>query len=323
MSNSSMVVYTNLSPNIYGKRTHKIDTITIHCMAFDGTVERCGAVFAKSGRASSNYGIGSDGRVGLYVDEANASCASSNKANDERAVTIEVACKPYHPYEVTGAAYESLVKLCADICQRNGIKELKWQGNKSLIGKVDQQNMTVHRWFKNKACPGDYLYNRHGDIAKRVNELLNGPVKPSTGSEGVDVYYRVRSNGKWLPEVKNLDDYAGLNSVPITALTVKVSKGTVKYRAHTVKGAWLPYVTGCGTILSSNYAGNCKDYIDAIEVYYYTPDNIRPYKCAKYRVAPVGGKFYSWQIDDVKSGDMDGYAGCFGSSVSKVQIVIE
>lgn len=173
MGNSSLVVYAKPSPNRTNPRNHSIDTITIHCMAADASVESCGALFAQSARqASSNYGIGSDGRIALYVDEADRSWASSNAANDHRAVTIEVASQAQHPYAVTDTAYAALIDLCADICKRNGIKKLLWQGDKSLAGQVDKQNMTAHRWFAAKACPGDYLYSRFGDIAARVNERL-------------------------------------------------------------------------------------------------------------------------------------------------------
>lgn len=173
MSNSSLVNYTKISPNRTSPRNHKIDTITIHCMACDLSVERCGAVFAKRTRmASSNYGVGSDGRVGLYVEEKDRSWCSSNKANDHRAITIEVACSPVAPYKVTDAAMAALIGLVADICRRNDIKQLLWNGDKSLIGQVDKQNMTVHRWFAKKACPGDYLYGKHGYIAAEVNKRL-------------------------------------------------------------------------------------------------------------------------------------------------------
>lgn len=173
MGNSSLVVYAKPSPNRTSPRNHRIDTITIHCMAADASVESCGALFAQSARqASSNYGIGSDGRIALYVDETDRSWASSNAANDHRAVTIEVASQAQHPYAVTDTAYAALIDLCADICKRNGIKKLLWQGDKSLAGQVDKQNMTAHRWFAAKACPGDYLYSRFGDIAARVNERL-------------------------------------------------------------------------------------------------------------------------------------------------------
>ncbi|MGL4791530.1 MAG: N-acetylmuramoyl-L-alanine amidase, partial [Anaerotignaceae bacterium] len=98
---------------------------------------------------------------------------SSNSANDNRAITIEVASDTTHPYAVTDTAYNALVSLIADICKRNGIKQLLWKGDKSLIGQVDKQNMTVHCWFANKACPGEYLYNRHGQIATAVNSRLS------------------------------------------------------------------------------------------------------------------------------------------------------
>lgn len=142
-------------------------------------------------------------------------------------------------------------------------------------------------------------------------------------SVAVHATYRVRSNSRWLPEVTDLEDYAGLSSAPMTALTIKVDKGSVKYRVHTKETGWLPYVTGYGTILSSRYAGDCKHYIDAVEVYYFTPDSIRPYKCAKYRVAPVSGNYYPWQIDDNKDSGMDGYAGVFGKPIGKFQLIIE
>lgn len=180
MSNSPLVSYTKLSPNHSGKRTHKIDTITIHCMAGNLSVESCGAMFSKpTVQSSSNYGIGSDGRIALYVDEANRSWCTSSRSNDHRAVTIEVANNGGAPdWPVSDKAYAALLDLVTDICKRNGIKELKWRGDKTLVGKVDAQNMTVHRWFAAKACPGNYLYNRHGEIAAEVNRRLGVVPKP-------------------------------------------------------------------------------------------------------------------------------------------------
>ncbi len=175
MSNSALVSYTCLSPNNSGARNHAIDTVSIHCMAGDLSVESCGALFVKTlAAASSNYGIGSDGRIALYVDEANRSWCTSSSSNDNRAMTIEVAnCGGADEgWPVSDAAYASLIALLADICQRNGIAKLLWQGDKSLIGQVDKQNMTVHRWFAQKSCPGDWLYNRHGQIAAEVNTIL-------------------------------------------------------------------------------------------------------------------------------------------------------
>lgn len=173
MSNSPLVSYIKISPNKTVPRNHEIDTITIHCVVGQLTVEQLGNVFAPSSvQASSNYGIGTNGRIGMYVEEKDRSWCSSNRDNDHRAITIECASDLKHPYAINDAVYNSLINLCYDICKRNGIKELKWKADKSLIGQVDKQNMTVHRWFANKACPGDYIYNRLGDIAFKVNQKL-------------------------------------------------------------------------------------------------------------------------------------------------------
>lgn len=181
-TNSSLVNYTKISPNRTSNRNHAIDTITIHCVVGQCSVETLGNVFAPTSRqASSNYGVGTDGRIGMYVEEKDRSWCSSSASNDHRAVTIEVASDTYAPYAVNDKAYAALINLVADICKRNGIKELKWKADKSLIGQVDKQNMTVHRWFASTSCPGDYLYSRMGDIATKVNAKLNsGTVSNST-----------------------------------------------------------------------------------------------------------------------------------------------
>lgn len=174
MSNSSLVTYTKLSPNTYGKRNHIIDTISIHCMVAQWSVERCGEEFAqRSKRASSNYGIGKDGKIGMYVEENKAAYCTSNKANDMRAVTIECASSTVDPYKVNDEVYESLINLVVDICKRNNIQKLVWSNSKSeRINHVNGCNMTVHRDYAAKACPGDYLYSRMGQIANDVNSKL-------------------------------------------------------------------------------------------------------------------------------------------------------
>ena len=188
-TNSPLVNYTRISPNKTTNRNHAIDTITIHCVVGQCSVETLGEIFSKpSKQASSNYGIGYDGRIGMYVEEKDRSWCYSSGFNDNRAITIEVASDTTSPYAVNSKAYASLIKLVTDICKRNGIKELKWKADKSLIGQVDKQNMTVHRWFANKSCPGEYLYSRMGKIAEEVNKNLgvedssDETVKPDTGN---------------------------------------------------------------------------------------------------------------------------------------------
>lgn len=153
MSNSPLVSYTKISPNKTSPRNHKIDTITIHCYVGQASVESMGAWFAEdAAKCSCNYGIGKDGRIALIVDEGDRSWCSSNRDNDNRAITIECASDKADPYAINDKVYESLINLCADICKRNNIKKLLWKADKSLIGQPDKQNLTVHRWFANKAC---------------------------------------------------------------------------------------------------------------------------------------------------------------------------
>ena len=184
MSNSSLVSYTKISPNRTSPRNHKIDVVTIHCYVGQVTVEQAGEWFSDPNcEASCNYAIGCDGKIALIVDEGDRSWCSSNRDNDHRAITIEVASATKHPYTVTAAAYESLINLLVDICKRNpGIGELRWKADKSLIGQTDKQNMTVHRWFATKACPGEYLYSRHSQIAAEVNARLKPESSDSSSS---------------------------------------------------------------------------------------------------------------------------------------------
>ena len=208
MSNSPLVSYTKISPykgnwNGYRyvpERNQKIEYIIIHCVVGQCSVETLGDIFSRAGKdASSNYGVGYDGRIGMYVEEKDRSWCTSSSWADNRGVTIEVACDTFHPYAVNSKAWKGMIDLIVDICKRNNIKELRWKADKNLIGNPAQQNMLVHRWFDNKACPGEYLYSRHGQIAKEVNERLKGEVKP-TGLEitGVFEYESTVALQKWL-----------------------------------------------------------------------------------------------------------------------------
>lgn len=180
-TNSPLVTYKRITKNRTSPRNHAIDTITIHCIVGQWTAKQGCDYFATTDReCSSNYVVGRDGSIGLSVEEKDRSWCSSSRDNDHRAITIEVASDTEHPYAVTAEAYDALIRLVADICKRNGIKKLLWEADKSLIGQVSKQNMTVHRWFANKACPGEYLYERHSDIAKKVNALLGETQQTTT-----------------------------------------------------------------------------------------------------------------------------------------------
>lgn len=200
MSNSPLVDCTVRSPNHSGKRTHTLDTLTPHCVVGQLSAERIGYCFPKGREASCNYGIGYDGRVCLIVDECNRSWCTSSNSNDQRAITIECASDKTDPYAMKPAVYEKLIKLCADICKRNGKTKVLWLGSKektlAYTPKSNEMVLTAHRWFANKSCPGDWLYSRYGDLANRINALLGSGNSTETESKPEDpgsVLYYVQS----------------------------------------------------------------------------------------------------------------------------------
>ena len=247
-TNSSLVAYTKLSPNHSGQRTHSIDRITPHCVVGQATAERiCDCFISPDRQASCNYGIGTDGRVSLCVEEKDRSWCSSSRENDQRAVTIECASDTSAPYAMNSKVYDSLVKLCTDICQRNGKKKLIWLADKTktlnYTPQSDEMVLTVHRWFANKSCPGDWLYSRLGDLASKVTAALDGTsttTTPSTGTE-TKVLYRVRKT--WADAKSQKGAYKILTNAQKCAdanpgYSVLDSNGTlvypVSYRVHTV-----------------------------------------------------------------------------------------
>ncbi len=206
MGKSSLVDCTVLSPNHSGKRTKALCRITPHCVVGQLTAESIGGCFtSKSRQASCNYGIGTDGRVCLIVDEDKRSWCSSSGDNDQQAVTIECASDKTHPYAFNGKVYDKLIQLCADICRRNGKKKLLWFGdkNKSLdyVPKSDEMVLTVHRWFANKPCPGDWMYSRMGELAEKVTAQLGGSVPngnpASAAKKSVEEIAKEVIQGKW------------------------------------------------------------------------------------------------------------------------------
>lgn len=173
MSNSKLVNYTKISPNRNAPRNHSIDRITPHCVVGQASVESLGSLFANPGRqASSNYGIGADGRVGMYCPESDRSWCSSSPANDHRAVTIECASDNYYPYAFNWVVYLKLVDLCVDICQRNGKNRVVWLGHANYEPKSNEMLLTLHRWFASTVCPGEWLVQRMSDLASRINAKL-------------------------------------------------------------------------------------------------------------------------------------------------------
>ncbi len=266
-TNSSLVSYTKLSPNHSGQRTHSIDRITPHCVVGQCSVETLGSIFLPISRqASCNYGIGADGRVGMYVEEKNRSWCSSSSANDQRAITIECASDTTEPYAFKDVVYQKLITLCADICRRNGKSKLLWLGDKdktlNYTPKSDEMVLTVHRWFANKSCPGNWMYSRMGDLAEKVTAQLGGT---SAGSSGT--LYRVqtgafskKSNADAMEKklkAKGFDTYmvqsGGLYKVQVGAYSVKANAEAMMKK---VKSAGFDafITTASGSAVSSSNA---------------------------------------------------------------------
>ena len=257
-TNSSLVSYTKLSPNHSGQRTHSIDRITPHCVVGQCSVETLGSIFYPTSRqASCQYGIGPDGRIGMYVEEKNRSWCSSSNANDQRAITIECASDTTEPYAMNSKVYDALIKLCVDICKRNGKKKLIWLGDKDKTlnynPKSDEMVITVHRWFANKSCPGNWLYARLGDLATKVTAQLAGT---TTAPESTtSTLYRVRKTWsdsktqkgafKVLSNAKKCaDDNAGYSvfdekgNVVYTGKNTVVKKTVTELAKEVIAGKW-------------------------------------------------------------------------------------
>ena len=257
-TNSSLVSYTKLSPNHSGQRTHSIDRITPHCVVGQCSVETLGSIFYPTSRqASCQYGIGPDGRIGMYVEEKNRSWCSSSNANDQRAITIECASDTTEPYAMNSKVYDALIKLCVDICKRNGKKKLIWLGDKDKTlnynPKSDEMVITVHRWFANKSCPGNWLYARLGDLATKVTAQLGGTTtapepttstlyrvrKTWTDSKTQKGAFKVLSNAK-----KCADDNAGYSvfdekgNVVYTGKNTTAKKTVLELAKEVIAGKW-------------------------------------------------------------------------------------
>lgn len=300
----------------YGRDGQKIEAITIHHMAGVLSAEACGQIWQTVGReGSSHYGIGNGGRIGQYVDEENTAWCNSNWDSNCKSVTIETSnCSTGGDWPVSDAALNSLIRLVADIAKRNNLGTL-----------VKGKNLTWHSMFFNTACPGPYLISKLDYIIDEANKINNNKFNNTNhdnnviSNNDVNIDYCVKTvKHGWLPIVRNLEDYAGYENSPIIGLAMKVDRGSIKYRVHTKKSGWLPYITDFDiNNYNTGYAGD-ESEIDAIEVYYFTPDDIRPYKRAKYKVND-----YPFQYDNETTNGQDGYAGEFGVTATKFQIVIE
>ena len=258
------------------------------------SVETLGNIFLPTSKqASCNYGIGADGRVGMYVEERNRSWCSSSNANDQRAVTIECASDTTEPYAFKDIVYRTLIKLCVDICKRNGKTKLLWLGDKTKTlnynPKPDEMVLTVHRWFANKSCPGNWMYARMGDLAEKVTAQLGGEIKPAQPTQPTagtvkmgdlvtitgSTYYNGKAIPSWVKKLRwyvyevsgvraviNRDEsgrYAIMSPVKTSALAVAGTNAS-EYRIHTVAHGDTLWA------ISKKYLGNGSHYKEIVSL---------------------------------------------------------
>lgn len=197
---------------VYNKKEYRIDTITLHCVVGHLSMKSLAGCFQGTRKASSNYGIMDDGKIGLFVEEKDRSWCSSSSANDVRAITVEIDSDAKAPYAMTDGAVAGAIRLCIDVCQRNGIKKMYWYPDKETalmkrdMLKADEGIFTVHRWFANKSCPGDFLFNKMGWVCDQVNAALEGVTpeptpaptpQPQPSGKSLDELAKEVIDGKW------------------------------------------------------------------------------------------------------------------------------
>lgn len=310
-TNSPLTNLTMLSPNHSGLRTHSIDTITVHCVVGQLTAAGIGGCFTSPSRyASCNYGIGSDGKVVLVVPESNRSWCTSSNSNDQRAITIECASDAYAPYAFTTTVYNKLIELVADICKRNNIKKLVWSTNASdRVNHRNGCNLTVHRDYDNKSCPGDWMYARMGQFASAVNSKLGAGgsatiVTPTTPSAPASN----QSNFPAVPftvevKVPDLNIRTSASNANNSNLTGKFTgKGT--FTITKVSGLWgylksnagwiylgsSEYVT-IGKVVSKSLKAGSKLNLNSVALYTTSATNVK--------ATTKTGTFYAWSAEVV------------------------
>lgn len=217
------------------------------------------------------------------------------------------------------------IEICYSKSKSGGDRFIKAEKNAVdlIVYLLKKYNWGIDRVTKHQDYCGKYCPHRTLDMGwNRFINMIKAKLEDNSqiSTNVVNCYYKVRTQKhQWLPEVKNLDDYAGYENSPITGLAIKVDKGSIRYRVHLKGKGWLPFVTGYNIEdFNNGFAGDGVSVIDCVEVYYYTPNNIRPFKKAKYKVND-----YPYQYDNEKGNGQDGYAGVYGVSATKFQMIIE
>lgn len=276
--------------------------ITVHNTANDASARNEIAYMTSNDYETSfHYAVDDKEAVqGLPLDRNGWHASDGNGPGNRTTIAIEI-CYSKSGGERFDKAEENAAELIADLLKKYG-----W-------------DISVVKRHYDYAPDKKYCPHRTMDKGwDRFLNIIKAKLEDKPISNEVNVYYRVKTQKHgWLPEVKNLEDYAGWENSPITGLAIRVDKGSIKYRITTISGKTLGWITGYDiNDYISGWAGNGEP-IALVEAYYFTPSNIRPYKYAYYKV-----NNYPYQKDLIKGNGFDGFGGVRGVPMTKFQMYI-
>ena len=299
------------------RKSSDIDTLVIHYTGNDGdTAENNGNYFKNNVVETSAHYFVDDTTVVRSVADKNIAWHAGDWDINCRSIGIEIAGSTT---ECTGKTLENVILLTQRLMKKYNIKKDKVIRHYDANGKICP-GFWCGSAAKDKLWREQFLNKLDTSSETSEQEKTNADVKPT-------IEYCVFADGEWLPTVKGLSDFAGIAGEAISGIAIKVSKGKVKYRVHTKGGKWLNWVTGFNLEDDVNgYAGILGVEIDAVQVYYTTPKDVKSahgscYK-ATYRVSSLSENYYDWQHDDEKDSKQDGYAGSFGKAIDRVLITL-
>lgn len=317
MSYDFKEIWCNKGNFTESNRKSSIDTLVIHYTGNDGdTAENNGNYFKNNVVETSAHYFVDDTTVVRSVADKNIAWHAGDWDINCRSIGIEIAGSTC---ECKGKTLENVILLTQRLMRKYNISKDRVIRHYDANGKICP-GFWCGSATKDKLWREQFLNKLDTSSETSEQEKINADVKPT-------IEYCVFADAEWLPTVKGLSDFADIAGEAISGIAIKVSKGKVKYRVHTKGGKWLNWVTGFNLEDDINgYAGILGVEIDAVQVYYTTPKDVKSahgscYK-ATYRVSSLSENYYDWQYDDEKDSKQDGYAGSFGKAIDRVQITL-
>ncbi|MCM1219442.1 MAG: N-acetylmuramoyl-L-alanine amidase [Lachnospiraceae bacterium] len=306
---SYLATYRLLERNYSSRKGNTISKITIHHCAGNLSINTIYNMFNSTNQeASANYFIDCKGYVYCLVNEEFRAWTSGSFDNDSKAITIECAnCSGEPEWEISSHTYQSLINLCADICDRYNITP--------TFDDTPNSSFTLHYMFQATACPGKFIREHMSQIISDVKEKLNISTETTTNIDLSDIklYVNDVETNTWVSKLLPAEIICKNG---MYALAIQCSRGHFKYRVYTHESGWLPYVDSNDFNLNdeeNGYAGIIGQQIVAVEIYYYTPNDVIANDGFYYATYAVQGmnrdNYYDTQYDNIVDDNQDGYAG--------------